>query len=136
MNRTYVSLLMLSIAIVLPGCGGDNTVPDSPTETANTLSPEETVARLIELAKTGDWETYVDDYYGESHKFEGLAERREAVIARFRDKWATDVLEGLEALDEGKATISDDGKKAVFMKDGVPSFNLFLSDDGRWTFHL
>lgn len=38
------------------------------TAKSGTLSPEQTLARLIELARAGDWETYVDDFYGESHK--------------------------------------------------------------------
>ena len=88
------------------------------------------------MARAGDWETYVDEFYGESHPFEGLAERRNAVVARFRERWADEVLAGFEALDGGPPEITDDGKKAVFSLNGEPSFNLFLSDDGRWTFHL
>ncbi len=32
-------------------------------------TPEGTVARLLQLAEAGEWEVYVDDYYGETHKF-------------------------------------------------------------------
>ena len=114
----------------------DESAPTQAQPAQVKLSPEQTLARLIALAKEGDWDAYVDDFYGESHKFEGIAERRQTVIDRFRDKWAATVIEGFESLDPGNAVISEDGKKAVFMKDGEPSFNLFLNDDGKWTFHL
>ena len=132
------SLLLL----VLVACGNDSptatieVLPEAAISENTPLSPEQTLAKLKELAEAGDWETYVDDFYGESHKFEGKAERRDAVVARFRDKWADQVLEGFEALDDADAVISEDGKKAVFTKDGEPSFNLFMSDEGHWTFHL
>ena len=133
---------ILSLLVTLSACSGDNSdqasepsvVADSPEDVL--LTPEQTLSRLKELAQAGDWETYVDDFYGESHKFEGLAERRDAVVSRFRDKWAAQVTEGFDALDDTEAEVSDDGKKAVFMKDGQPAFNLFLDEEGRWTFHL
>ena len=106
------------------------------TAKIGSLSAEETLARLIELARAGDWETYVDDFYGESYKFEGMTERRDAVVARFRDKWADKVVAGFVPLEGKVAEIVEDGKKAVFSIDGEPVFMLYLSDDGRWTFHL
>ncbi len=150
MRQPIVITLALTVVVGMSGCGdatdGDATVddpastaPDTATvETAKSgsLSPEETLARLIELARAGDWETYVDDFYGESHKFEGMAERRDAVVARFRDKWADKVVAGFEPLEGKTAEIVEDGKKAVFNVDGKPLFILHLSDDGRWTFHL
>ena len=36
------------------------------------ITPKDTVARLLELAEAGDWETYVNDYYGEAHKFRAV----------------------------------------------------------------
>lgn len=149
MKRSCTCSITLLVALTLSGCGNGDVPPEGapvatdsaegspvvPAEAA-ALSPEQTLARLLELARAGDWETYVDDFYGESHKFEGIPERRDAVIARFRDKWAETVIEGFEALGEGGAVLSEDGKRAVFMLDGEPNFNLFLSDEGHWTFHL
>ncbi len=150
MGRLVLITLALTVSFGISGCseatdglgGVDNgaaTAPDTtPQETARSKSPspEETLTRLIELARAGDWETYVDDFYGESHKFEGMAERRDAVVAKFRNQWADKVVAGFEPLEGKAAEIVEDGKKAVFSVDGKPSFMLYLSDDGRWTFHL
>ena len=141
MRLIIVISLALTVVFGISGCGDatdGRTALDNATSTSepDARSPEETLARLIELARAGDWETYVDDFYGESEKFEGLAERRDAVVARFRDKWAEEVVAGFEPLEGSVAEIVEDGKKAVFSVDGKPMFFLYLSDDGRWTFHL
>ena len=150
MRYLVVISLALTMVFGMSGCGDTTDGPSAvdvaasnapgaaTVETANngTLSPEETLARLIELARAGDWETYVDDFYGESDKFEGIAERRDAVVARFRDEWADKVVAGFEPLEGKTAEIVEDGKKAVFSVNGEPAFMLYLSDDGRWTFHL
>jgi hypothetical protein len=143
MKKYFVTIGTLAFALILTACSNESDLSNSTapavveTPASNdALTPEETLSRLKELAAAGDWETYVDDFYGESHKFEGKQERRDAVVARFRDKWASEVVEGFDALDEGNATIIEDGKKAVFTLDGEPSFFLFLDDNNRWTFHL
>ena len=150
MGRLVLITLTLTLIFAISGCreatdglgaidDAASTAPDAASEEttkSKSLSPEETLARLIELARAGDWETYVDDFYGESHKFEGMAERRDTVVARFRDEWADKVVAGFEPLEGKTAEIAEDGKKAVFSVDGEPSFMLYLSDDGRWTFHL
>ena len=38
-------------------------------------TPEDTVARLLQLAEAGEWEAYVDDYYGETYKFNDDGDR-------------------------------------------------------------
>lgn len=84
-----------------------------------------------ELAKAGDWETYVDGFYCEAQNFEDLPERHDTVVSRFRDKWATQAVKGFDAFDNAETVISENGKKAVFMKDGQPVFNLYLNEEGR-----
>ena len=91
---------------------------------------------MMELARAGDWETYVDDFYGEAHKFEGNSDRRDALVAKFRDQWGDKLLSGFEPLEGKTAEIVDNGKKALFNVDGDNLFTLYLSDDGKWTFHL
>ena len=43
---------------------------------------------------------------------------------------------GFVPLEGKEAEIAEDGKTAVFEVDDEALFILYLSDDGKWTFHL
>jgi hypothetical protein len=93
-----------------------------------------TLKAMPALAEQGAWEAYVDDYYGESHKFTSPADRA-ALVERFTQQWGAQVITGLRQAASDTPTIDDDGR-AVFTVDGQPVFVLYKSDTGRWTFHL
>ena len=98
------------------------------------LTPQETVARLLELAEAGDWETYVDDYYGEVHKFKDQGDRT-ALVSRFREDWSGQVIEALRQVQEIEPRLSADGAEAVF-ELGEGGFTLYKDGEGNWKFHL
>lgn len=90
--------------------------------------------RLLELAEAGDWETYVDDYYGEIHKFKDQGDRT-ALVSRFREDWGGQVIEALRQVKEIDPQLSADGTEAVFeLGDG--GFTLYKDETGNWKFHL
>lgn len=98
------------------------------------LSPKDTLSKMISAAEAGDWESYVDDYYGEQHKFRSSADR-DKLVSRFREKWGSKVIPGLREASRVEPHLSTDGNKAIFkMKQG--DFILYKSKDGYWMFHL
>jgi hypothetical protein len=101
---------------------------------AKPLTPQETVARLLELAESSDWETYVDDYYGEVHKFKDQGDRT-ALVSRFREDWGGQVIETLRQVQEIEPRLSPNGAEAVFDL-GEGEFILYKDGAGRWKFHL
>jgi hypothetical protein len=113
------STLVLSLVLVALACGAPG--------------PAATVKDMLALAEAGDWGAYVDDYYGEQHKFDSPADR-DALVNRFRDQWGARVLPALKAASETEPRI--EGNKAIFEKDGKTVFVLHRSPDGKWTFHL
>ena len=70
--RIILALISVSLIFAMTACGAkseqldtrDSTVSQSTLITADEkpTTPEETVARLLELAEAGEWETYVDDH--------------------------------------------------------------------------
>jgi hypothetical protein len=92
------------------------------------------LATMLELAEAGDWGAYVDGFYGEAHKFRG-PEDRDALIARFEQKWGPVVVDALRKAATLEPTIEADGR-ASFEDDGQPVVELHRDDRGRWTFHL
>jgi len=135
-------LLCVVIPMVLSGCGvstseaeagtAPGTVADRPA-----ISPEQaaraTLERMLEVAEAGDWGTYVDEFYGEAHKFRGPADR-DALVQRFEQKWGAKVTEALRRASGRTPTIGSDGR-ASFLDGDTPLFELH-EHDGRWTFHL
>ena len=108
--------------------------PAISTNPGKSLTPQETVARLLELAEAGDWETYVDDYYGEVHKFKDQGDRT-ALVSRFREDWGGQVIEALRQVKEIEPRLSADGTEAVFQL-GDGGFTLYKDETGNWKFHL
>ena len=95
---------------------------------------QETVARLLELAEAGEWETYVDDYYGEIYKFKDEGDRT-ALVSRFREDWGVQVIKALRQVMEIDPRLSADGTEAVF-ELGEGAFTLYKDATGNWKFHL
>ena len=98
------------------------------------LSPKKTLLKMLRAAESGDWETYVDDYYGEQHKFRSPADR-DKLISRYREKWGKKVIPGLREASRVEPKLSADGNQAIFkIKEG--DFILYKDKDGYWMFHL
>jgi hypothetical protein len=132
--------LILTLLVVTSACerrapsDGDNV----PARSADTMSDgaqaSATVAAMLALAEEGRWAAYVDEYYGEAHKFDSPDDRI-ALVERFEQQWGTRAIEGLQQAASVAPVIDEEGR-AVFTVDGRPVFVLYKSDDGRWTFHL
>ena len=134
----------MSLILALTACGAELDQPEAGNTTTSQLAfndtdekpvtPQETVARLLKLAEAGEWETYVDDYYGEIHKFKGEGDRA-ALVSRFREDWGEQVIEALRQVKEIEPRLNADGSEAVFeLGDG--GFTLYKDDKGHWKFHL
>ncbi len=81
-----VSLVVVASASLGFGC--------SRSQSQSTL-PTGTLSSMLEAAEDGDWEKYVDDYYGEQHKFKSSSDR-DKLVSRFREKWGIQVIAGLK----------------------------------------
>lgn len=149
--------LALALAFGWGGCDGASEtvdeVPaaDAPVEAASTpaasTEPDRpapledragqvrrTIGRMLDAAEAGDWERYVDEFYGESEKLDSDV-ARDALVARFRDRWGEAVLEALREA----VTIEPvfEGPRAFFRDaSGETVFELHRRFDGVWTFHL
>ena len=144
MNRLYSVTALIFLVLFLMACGtesgrtekrdssGQEPAPGSPEML---MTPEATVARLLELAEAGEWETYVDDFYGETHKFKDEGER-DLLVSRFRDDWSQGVIESLRKVQDIEPQLSGDGRNAVFQLGDSSRFTLYKDDEGRWKFHL
>jgi hypothetical protein len=137
MIRTALVLATLA-SLVLVGCRQDATAsPDqgaAPTAT-KTPGPSQTAANMLARAEAGNWTAYVDDYYGETHKFRNDRDRRQ-LIERFATKWGEQVVVLLGQVAEIKPKVSDDGSQAVFDFGDGRRFTLYLDADRHWKFHL
>lgn len=131
-----------SICVVLAataGCGGSQTPTEEPAVEAPTpqLSDEDlaakTLLQMLELARAGDFEAYVDDFYGETHKLRSPADR-DALVRRFKEKWGDALVEGLDRAS--KLPVVIDGDQATFLDGDEPAFILHRSAEGSWKFHL
>jgi hypothetical protein len=134
-----VLLILAAACGAAPAESGAGSPPDTESSAGATpaesvLDPAATIAKLLELAEAGDWETYVDDFYGEANKFE--EGDRDKLVARFRDQWGPKVIEGLKGVVDVEPRLSDEGSEAIFEIDGQIAFKLFRDAEGRWTFHL
>ena len=101
---------------------------------SQSTSPTATLSAMLESAEDGDWEKYVDDYYGEQHKFKSPSDR-DKLVSRFRDKWGSQVIAGLKEASQVEPELSEDGTKAIFQLSNG-EFILYKNEQGNWTFHL
>ena len=140
MKNSWV-LLVIVFLIQTLGCGSDSETQEQPQDmvaaSSTVASDKETavaaVKKMLALAESGDWDTYVDRYYGETQKF-GSPDERRALILRFEQHWGSRVLAALRRASEIKPVIQ--GGKAVFKDGDKEVFALQKDKSGRWTFHL
>lgn len=125
--------MLLVLVCALLGCGGqaEQDKPNDQQSAAELAS--RTVDDLLTLARAGDWENYVDRYYGESHKFRSAADR-DQLVQRFENQWGDKVLDSLEGVVHVKPVI--EAESALFQVDGETLFVLYRTTDGEWKFHL
>ncbi len=126
-------------AIALIGCGTSNVAQHEPSEAAREShrSDEdlaaETLSRMLDVATKGDWGAYVDQYYGEQHKFRSSNDR-DALVARFEQKWGERIVPGLKSAV--KLPVQIEGDLAVFRDGEAAVFFLHRNESGSWKFHL
>ena len=101
---------------------------------SQSTSPTEILSAMLEAAEDGDWEQYVDEYYGEQHKFKSPSDRNK-LVSRFRDKWGSQVIAGLKEASLVEPELSEDGTQARFQLSNG-DFILYKNEQGNWTFHL
>ncbi len=125
-NHMTIRILVLLACIFM--------ISPSPTYAGSKSDAVATLSAMLKAAEAGNWEKYVDDYYGEQHKFRSSKDR-DSLVARFRQKWGSKVIHGLRKAAQVKPELSGDGTKAIFqLKQG--KFILYKNEKGKWTFHL
>ena len=125
LKQLVIWLVLLGSVTLGMGCSQKQTQATSPTET---------LSAMLEVAEAGNWEKYIDEYYGEQHKFKSPSER-EQVVSRFREKWGSKVIVGLKEASQVEPELSEDGNQARFkLREG--EFILYKNEQGKWTFHL
>jgi hypothetical protein len=117
--------IVLLVVVSALGCSGGRQ--------SSTGDPQETVQTMLELANSGDWESYVDRFYGEKHKIANPQQMTQ-LVTRFRDAWGSQIIPALEEASQLAPVI--EGDKAIFQKDGRDVFVLYKNESGEWTFHL
>jgi len=137
MIRTGLVLATL-VSLVMVGCREDAAA--SPVRRAAPVvtevpGPGQIAADMLARAEAGNWAAYVDDFYGETHKFRDGGDRLK-LIERFETKWGDQVVVMLRQVVKIKPRVSDDGSRAVFDVGEGREFTLHLDDGGRWKFHL
>ena len=93
-----------------------------------------TLSAMLEAAEAGNWEKYVDGFYGEQHKFRSSSDRDNLVL-RFKEKWGSKVISGLREASQVEPYLSEDGSKAIFQLTNG-KFILYKNEKGNWMFHL
>ena len=144
MFRFITMLSGISLILFTTACGtnSDSTAMDISGNSGTTdvligdlpATPEGTVARLLQLAEAGEWEAYVDYYYGEAYKFNDDGDRI-SLVARFREDWSEQVIDALRKAKDVPPQLSSGGLEAVFEMEGG-TFTLYNDGNGGWKFHL
>lgn len=126
-------------ATTATGCGSPEvaqTEPSAATVESHRTDDDvaaETLSQMLEVARKGNWEAYVDSHYGEQHKFRSSADR-DALVRRFEEKWGEKFVQGLSRAAELPVQI--DGDKAVFLDGDDTVLILHRGEAGGWKFHL
>ena len=138
MRKHFIAGLLFS-ATAVTGCGSPDIAQREPTTvSAESIKSDEDIAaetlnRMLKVARKGNWEAYVDDYYGEQRKFRSPADRN-ALVQRFEEKWGETIVQGLSRAAELPVQIEAD--KAIFLDGEDTVFILHRSESGDWKFHL
>ncbi len=134
------SPLLAIVGVLLPaGCIGDAAGSAEPA--GGRSDPKQTVARMLELAEAGDWAGYVDDFYGETHKFRNESDRQK-LIERYEGRWGAPVIEMLKQVSRLEPRVTEDGTRAIFDLGAGQQFTLYrdgvagTGGSGVWKFHL
>lgn len=130
MLKLRAVLLPAALAAFVLGSSG----PALSSEACRSGSPVETARAMLAAAEAGDWETYVGCYYDELHKAPSAAEV-DMLVSQFRDRWSSEVIEGLQSVVTIEPVMSDDGQRAEFWHDGRV-FTLYQAASGDWKFRL
>ena len=128
MTKVLIHLVILLVVASVPvgfGCSRSQ---------SQSISPTATLYSMLEAAETGNWETYVDEYYGEQHKYKSPSDR-DKLVSRFRDKWGSQVIAGLKEASQVEPVLTEDGTQAIFQLSNG-EFILYKNEQGDWTFHL
>ena len=123
----HLVILLVVVASVSLGFGC------SQSQSQQTL-PKATLSAMLEAAEAGNWEKYVDEYYGEQHKFKSPSDR-DKLVSRFREQWSSEVIAGLKEASQVEPELSEDGTKTRFQLSNG-EFILYRNEQGSWTFHL
>ena len=128
MKKVLIHLVILLVVASVPvgfGCSRSQ---------SQSISPTATLYSMLEAAEAGNWEKYVDEYYGEQHKFKSPSDR-DKLVSRFREKWGSQIIAGLKEASQVEPELSEDGTQARFhLSNG--DFILYKNEQGNWTFHL
>ncbi len=125
LTHLVISLVLVVSVSLGTGCSQNPSQSTSPTET---------LSAMLELASEGNWEKYIDEYYGEQHKFKSPSDR-EQLVSRFREKWGSKVIVGLKEASQVEPELSQDENQARF-KLSQGELILYKNEQGKWTFHL
>ncbi len=137
MIRTALVFATL-VSLVLVGCREDaaaSPVQGAARTVTKAPGPRQTAASMLALAEAGNWAAYVDDFYGETHKFRDEGDRRQ-LIERFKTRWGDQVVVLLRQVAKIEPQVSDDGSQVVFGFGDGRRFTLYLDADRHWKFHL
>jgi len=123
---------------------GSQTQPGAPGTSGTTATgqaqaagedPRVIVAKMLKLAETGNWEDYIDRYYGEAHKFRSKSDRAK-LVERYETEWDGRVIEMLREVTRIEPQIVDNGRRAVFSSGDGRQFSLYKDKNGAWKYHL
>lgn len=88
---------------------------------------------MLEKAEAGDWHAYVDQFYGEKHKFKSPDDMNK-LVTRYKERWGTQIVEVLSQARFAEPQYSANGNTATFeIEKG--KFKLYKNEEGRWTYH-
>ncbi len=133
-SATAPSAVQAAPEVSAPVAPCDTGARGGPQGGTTTLTPKATVRAMLEAAEAGDWGTYVDDFYGEAHKFRNESDRLKLI--EMLEKRGPGIVESLRRVSTIDPTITSDGSQAVFPLDGDQRFTLYRNEAGRWMFHL
>lgn len=131
MKKVLLFVMSLALVVVLNSCGG-----------GKSATPSDAAKECVELMKSGDFETLVDNcYFGEDVSAEKVEQTKAMIVAMGNEKITKKIekKEGIASYEVIEETIAEDGQTAkVKVKinygngsDEVEKYDLQLID-GEW----
>ena len=131
MRRSLPCWFMFLLAAVLCGCGTESTTPaPSGPGTGIAHTPAEAITGMLALAEAGQWEHYVERYYGEQKKMTEPAKQIKQVAKKL-EALSAQIIGKLKGCIGIEPTLSEEGTKATY-----PNGLMLYKGDGIWGFHL